>query len=284
MATVPRAAPVSEDPPAKTAVEAPAGDKPAETVPVPTPPRPAVAPAPAPQPVAASPTEPLPAPARIGRDEILEAEQLLASLGYWAGMADGKLDAVTRSALVAFQKVEGRRRTGRLTPAELVALRAAVRPAPLEAGPAHVEVDIKRQVLFVVNDDGVVDKILPVSTGNGKRFTVQGVKDRAYTPRGRCTVYRKIRGTRVAPLGEIFFPNYLVGGIAIHGSPSIPAQPASHGCIRIPMFAAKGISDLTPVGTVVLVHDGGSFENDAEWQRTARRNPPANSDGLIAAR
>jgi lipoprotein-anchoring transpeptidase ErfK/SrfK len=31
--------------------------------------------------------------------------------------------------------------------------------------------------------------------------------------------------------------------------------PASHGCIRIPMFASKKLSELTPVGTEVIVYD-----------------------------
>jgi len=44
-------------------------------------------------------------------------------------------------------------------------------------------------------------------------------------------------------------------GIAIHGNPSVPVYPASHGCIRIPMFAAKEFSQMTPVGTPVIVYD-----------------------------
>ena len=48
------------------------------------------------------------------------------------------------------------------------------------------------------------------------------------------------------------------GGIAIHGNPSVPAEPASHGCIRIPMFAAEEFSKMTPIGTQVLVYDGSA--------------------------
>jgi lipoprotein-anchoring transpeptidase ErfK/SrfK len=52
----------------------------------------------------------------------------------------------------------------------------------------------------------------------------------------------------------LYYPNYIVGGIAIHGNPSVPVYPASHGCIRIPMFAAKQFSEINPVGTVVIVY------------------------------
>ena len=56
-------------------------------------------------------------------------------------------------------------------------------------------------------------------------------------------------------------PRYIVGGIAIHGNPAVPSYPDSHGCIRIPMFAAKAVSSMMPVGTLVIVHDGGSLAN-----------------------
>ncbi len=163
-----------------------------------------------------------------------------------------------RHALIAFQKVEGRQRTGKLTPAELEALRTATRPEPVESGFAHVEIDIDRQVLFIVDGSGVVTKILPVSTGTGKPFTANGWTRRACTPCGRFTIYRKISGWRRSPLGLLYYPNYINGGIAIHGSLSVPAYPASHGCIRIPMFAAKEFGETMPIGMIVIIHEGQS--------------------------
>jgi len=53
----------------------------------------------------------------------------------------------------------------------------------------------------------------------------------------------------------IYYPSYFSGGFAIHGSASVPAYPASHGCVRVPMFAAKQLSEMIPIGTVVIVHD-----------------------------
>jgi lipoprotein-anchoring transpeptidase ErfK/SrfK len=43
-------------------------------------------------------------------------------------------------------------------------------------------------------------------------------------------------------------------GTAIHGYPSVPTKPASHGCVRIPMFAAKEIYRTIPVGMPVIVY------------------------------
>jgi len=187
--------------------------------------------------------------------EILEAEQRLSDLGYWTGPIDGSLDNASKQALIAFQKIEGRKRSGALTIPELEALRLASRPEPRESTFAHVEVDLSKQVLLIVDDAGTVTKVLSVCTGNDKPYTDRGKTQRAHTPRGRFTVTRKINGLRISSLGALYYPSYIVNGIAIHGSPSIPPYPASHGCIRIPMFAAKEVSEMLPVGTIVVVYD-----------------------------
>jgi hypothetical protein len=196
----------------------------------------------------------------LGLEETREAKQRLSDLGYWTGPVEGVLDEGSRQALIAFQKVEGRQRTGKLTPEELQALRIAKRPPARESGYAHIEIDLSRQVLFAVDVSESVSKILPVSTGTGKLFTSKGKTRRAVTPCGRFTISHKISGWRKSPLGLLYYPNYIVGGIAIHGNPSVPVYPASHGCIRIPMFAAKQFSEINPIGTVVIVYYSDSVE------------------------
>jgi len=196
-----------------------------------------------------------PAKEELTSAEMLEAEQQLSDLGYWTGPIDGVFDGDSKHALIAFQKIEGRKRTGQLAPDELEALRLAARPEPRDSTYPHVEVDLTRQVLMVVDVAGQATHIVPVCTGNEKKYMDHGEIHRAHTPRGKFTVLRKISGWRLSSLGLLYYPNYIVNGIAIHGSLSIPAFPASHGCIRIPMFAAKEISEMTPVGTIVLVYD-----------------------------
>jgi lipoprotein-anchoring transpeptidase ErfK/SrfK len=192
---------------------------------------------------------------------MLEVERLLADLRYWILKVDGVADASTRHAVTAFQKVEGRKRTGVLSDADIAALKTAVRPtARYPEAKAHIEVDVTRQVLFLTEEDGVVKLIIPVSTGNEKRYFDEGKWQIAHTPRGDFAITRKLSGVRKAPLGNLYNPNYFYGGVAIHGSNSIPVKPASHGCIRIPMFAAKDFSALTPVGTIVVVHNEKPLE------------------------
>ena len=203
-----------------------------------------------------SPRRPAQKKLRITREVVAEAQQRLIDLGYWIGAADGKWGEASRHGLIAFQKVEERKRTGRLTIQEIRALRSASRPVALERGFDHIEVDLQRQVLFFVAADGTVSRILPISSGNGKPFLIEREPVVAITPLGRFRVYRKLQGWRKSPLGLLYYPSYIVGGIAIHGNPAVPSQPASHGCIRIPMFAAQEFSELAPIGTQVIVHNG----------------------------
>src|SRR5713101_7847112 len=107
--------------------------------------------------------------ASLTRAQTREAERLLSDMGYWTGAVDGSFDPATRSALIAFQKWEGRPITGQLTLDELDAIRTSSSPKAREPGYAHVEVDLDRQVLLMVSDDDDV-RVLPVSTGNGSTF------------------------------------------------------------------------------------------------------------------
>ncbi|HSS19030.1 MAG TPA: L,D-transpeptidase family protein [Pyrinomonadaceae bacterium] len=202
--------------------------------------------------------------AALNRAQIREAERQLADLGYWTGPVDGVFDSATRSALIAFQKWERRPANGRLTSDELEAIHDSKTPEARETGYGHVEVDLDRQVLLLIDDAGGV-RVLPVSSGSGKPFRNQGKMGIAYTPRGRFLVYQKGAGWQKGPLGSMYYPSYISGGIAIHGSGSVPNQPASHGCVRIPVFAAQEVSKQLTIGTIVLLYDERSFVSAKEW-------------------
>jgi hypothetical protein len=174
----------------------------------------------------------------------LEA-QLLAS-GYWLERADdGVFDESTRHAVVALQKTHGLERTGVYDLAALGALNQIARPAARSTTGTVVEVDLVRQVLFLVHD-GVVHEIYDVSTG----------RRAGWTPTGEYTITREINGVRNAPLGRLYRPKYFVGGVAIHGYSKVPAEPASHGCVRVTNAVMDHIwdADLMPKGTAVWVY------------------------------
>lgn len=214
----------------------------------------------------------------LTRIQIKGVEAKLNELGYWTGPVDGVLDSATASALIAFQKWEGRPVSGKLTINELNAIRNGSAPQPRDLGYEHVEVDVDRQVLMLVSDDDQV-RVLPVSTGSDKEFEDEGQMSVAYTPRGRFVVYDKTFGWEGGQVGSVYYANYITGGVAIHGYLSVPTQPASHGCIRIPMFAAREVSELTPKGTIVLVYDKTSFVSGKSWALNPKLKQAALANG-----
>ena len=185
--------------------------------------------------------------------ELKQAQARLAEMGYGKG------------GLIAFQKYERRKPTGQLNRAEFDAIINATAPQAKDSGYKHVEVDLDRQVLLLTDEDGQVKKVLPVSTGSNKHYREKGMSGLAYTPRGRFRIYGKMSGWRKSPLGLLYYPNYFSDGLAIHGNPSVPHSPQSHGCIRIPMSAAVEMSRELPVGTIVLIYDNQSFVSAKDW-------------------
>jgi len=207
--------------------------------------------------------------------EAMEAERRLSDMGYWTGPVDGVVDDVTRTALIAFQKWEGRKITGRMTRDEVEAIRDAPSPQPRDAGYKHVEIDVDRQVLALIDDEGKILKIVPVSTGSGRRYDEKGSTGLAYTPKGRFRIYGKVSGWRKSPLGLLYYPSYFSDGLAIHGNPSVPSQPASHGCIRVPMFASRELSEMLPIGMIVIIYDKNSFVSAKAWAEADKQNQAA---------
>lgn len=188
--------------------------------------------------------------------EVQALQQRLTDLGYWLGTPDGTYGQLTRQAVMAFQKAEGLGRDGTAGPVTLGALDAASRPTPRDGGGTHLEIDLARQILLVV-EGGQTRYVINTSTGNGEAYANPGGGSAvATTPPGSFAIQREIDGLRHAPLGTLYRPKYFNGGIAVHGSGSIPAHPASHGCARVTNAAMDLLwsSGLAPVGTPVLVY------------------------------
>jgi len=218
---------------------------PPTTAPTTTRPPPTTAP-PAPPP----PSEPAAADGTLeggeGGPEVAALQARLVELGYWLGTPDGNYGAVTAQAVLAFQKAEGLSRDGVAGPATQAALAAAARPAPRIGGPGvSIEIDLERQIMLLVAE-GQTRWVLNTSTGTNS----------TPTPPGTFTISREIDGLREAPLGNLWRPKYFNGGIALHGSNSIPGGPASHGCTRLSNAAMDMIweSGAAPIGTTVVVY------------------------------
>ena len=164
---------------------------------------------------------------------VLSAQVVLPSLA--AGSRGPSVLAF--EAVLAFQKVHGLPRTGRVEPWLWRRLLQAGIPRAQRGGD-YIEVDKTRQVLFVVRA-GRVSRVVHVSTGATGN-----------TPLGSWRVYRKVGGWDWV----LWYPLYFKGGFAIHGYPSVPAYPASHGCVRIPLWIAPSLFGMHGYGDTVVVH------------------------------
>ena len=162
-------------------------------------------------------------------------QQRLATLHYFdVGTADGVFEEDTYHAVIAFQKVQGLTRDGVVGPVTWAKLAKPYVPAPrYRLATASLEVNLARQVLYYVRN-GAIERIIDVSTGSGAWYYSQGRWARAITPTGRFHIYwRYSSGWQPGPLGSMYRPNYFSGGYAVHGMTSVPAYPASHGCVRM---------------------------------------------------
>jgi hypothetical protein len=174
------------------------------------------------------------------RGEAVRAlERRLNALKYRVRDANSSFGADTYQSVLAFQKVHWMSRTGRVGRAVWRKLGSARIPRARDDRGDHIEVDKARQVLFEVRSGKVV-RVMHVSTGATGN-----------TPLGRWRVYYKSPG--LLPSG-MYYSLFWFRGFAIHGYHSVPAWPASHGCVRIPMWQAPRLFYRWNVGTTVYVY------------------------------
>ena len=180
-------------------------------------------------------------------NEVQALQQRLLDLGYLVqGDVDGQFGPTTSNAVLAFQKWEGLDRTGLIdATTKTRAGDGRPRPAPISRGGAgkRAEILLDRQVALLIEDNQVV-RTIPVSTG----------KPSTPTPPGDYHVYAKIPRWWSTPFREwLLWALPFVGGIAFHEFRDVPAFPASHGCVRQSVVAAKWTYDFAEVGMPVKV-------------------------------
>ena len=194
-------------------------------------------------------------------------QQRLAALGYRPGTPDGEFGVATESAVVAFEKHEGLPRDGAVGSAVRAHLARPTGAGPRSTKPTHIEVDLDRQIAFVVLPSGVT--VLDVSTGSGQAYTdpESTQVQVAYTPTGMFSVYRAVDAPVVAPLGTLYKPLYFLSGWAVHGESIVPPFPGSHGCVRTHDWDQDWLFPHIPVGTRIMIYGSSS----------AGANRPANA-------
>ncbi len=187
----------------------------------------------------------------------------LTEAGFRPGDGD-EFDRTTLKAVEAFQKYHGLLRDGVFRPEywDLLTHKPIVR---VREDADRIEVDLAKQVLFLVRDNKV-EAVVPVSSGNGATYRGRGGSMiRANTPEGEFRFQRQIEGWRRSYLGSLYRPFYFRGGYAIHGSTSVPTEPASHGCVRVTLEDMDFLRQHLEVGMPLYVY-GKRTENPAGMQ------------------
>jgi peptidoglycan hydrolase-like protein with peptidoglycan-binding domain len=165
----------------------------------------------------------------------------LARLGYVIGRP-GLYDARTARAVLAFRKVAGMRRTN-IASSDVfrrLARGGGVFRVRFPSHGKHVEADLSRQVIALIRN-GRAERIYPTSSGKPSTPTI----------RGHFKVYLKSPGTNAKGM---YMSSYFIRGYAIHGYPSVPVFPASHGCLRIPNSEAVSVFNWLSPGDIVDVY------------------------------
>lgn len=174
-------------------------------------------------------------------------EYQLAALKYRPGPIDGVFDVRTRDAVYAFQKVEGLRSDGIVGARVWDSLLTAETPRPeLEKPGTRAEVDLGRQVMFMIRDNQVC-KIVHISSGKPQTATLTG----------HFEVDRKIPGWVGDSYGTtMYFTSFfdMNHSLAIHGYAKVPTYAASHGCVRVPIWMAEELYEELPAGTPVDIY------------------------------
>lgn len=173
-----------------------------------------------------------------------------------------KFDSRLGESVIAFHKAYGRPRTTGFEASDwkrLTRTRVAVRD---RSRGLHIEIDKSRQILMQVRD-GKATMIIHVSTGSTGN-----------TPAGRHSILWK--GDWVPSLyGSLLYKSMAFrGAFAIHGYPSVPTSPASHGCVRVPMWIASTLYARSPVGTPVIVYEGPGTTAPSLGRATAEADVP----------
>ncbi|NQV07718.1 murein L,D-transpeptidase [bacterium] len=192
--------------------------------------------------------------------DVVVLQNALAERGLYRGPIDGIYDSEVSYGVVTLKKVMDVERTFSFGPSDWQLLSRFELPKlpdrPDE--PDRVEVDIGRQVLYVILD-GEVETIVAISSGGSYTYFSpnQQTLVSAGTPRGDFNLFHFATGWHCDPVTTwcIYNPWSFTPYYAIHGYGSVPAYPASHGCVRVTVTDADSLVGYLHVGIPLHIWD-----------------------------
>lgn len=218
--------------------------------------------------------------------EVQQLQERLTNLGFDPGPADGIFGLMTKQAVWAFEKLvletPRTEASGQIDQGAWQQLMGDLTIGPRRStnGQAnHTEVYLPEQVMVVfqrdqpvlishistgeLNADGTPQEYCETATydtdAQGRELeepVKKAVCAEAKTPGGVFAYQRQVEGKRVSPLGGMWNPVYFNFGIAVHGAENVPLDPASHGCVRIPMHISEYFQTKVSIGERILVWNG----------------------------
>lgn len=188
-------------------------------------------------------------------------QQRLNFLHYYVGKADGQFGWSTMEGVWAFKEVQSGKRvppnpdvvTAR-TQAQLLNPKKAPVLKP-HGGASRIEVNKNLEVLVVYRDNKPV-LISHVSTADATRPDGDGW----VTPDGKYRAWEFVSGCVADATfgGCMYNPVFFIGtSYAVHGMPDptttfeydgVPLNPASHGCVRIPLDVSLVLHNYIHIG------------------------------------
>ncbi len=168
-------------------------------------------------------------------------QRRLGQLGY-ISPTSGHYNGTTARAVHAFRKVNGMSRNSVASEAVFRRLATGGGGFKLRYPKAgkHVEFDWSRQVVVLARG---AKPVMTLHTSSGTRATP--------TDMGKFRVWLKQAGYNQK---KMYYSVYFNRGEAIHGFASVPDQPASHGCLRIPISNAIRVYSWLDFGDVFYTY------------------------------
>ena len=212
-------------------------------------------------------------------EDVRRVQQRLKDLMFDPGPIDGLYGGDTMMAIWAFQSLVMKTTRDVLvdvvTPVMWDVMRGNVVIAPRRqpGTPAHAEIYLPEQTMAVFKGTQLL-LVTHISSGTGKEWCEEviidpgeegnngtdvvkdGICGSAITPGGIYRFYNRKVGLRESKLGTMWNPVYFNFGIAVHGAMQVPKEPASHGCIRIPIFISAYFPAMVKKDDRVYVFDG----------------------------
>ena len=196
-------------------------------------------------------------------DDVIRLQRRLSGLNFFNGTLDGSYGAVTREAVLAFQKQHKLSQTGTADADTLRVLFSGDAQKALKPYVLKVSTKDQRVYAYGLDDNNeytVLVRTMKCSTGKDATPTPTGTFQSTTGPGARWHYFKKYQCWAQYAYyieGDIMFHSVLYNekdGPVTQSSVNNLGRKASHGCVRLSVEDAKWIYQNCPVQTKIIVY------------------------------